>query len=79
LQAPAAQLCVAPQKIPQPPQLSPSVFVSVHRPLHRDRPVPHEQALFTQVWPEPARQRVLQPPQLFKSVVVSTQAPLQLV
>lgn len=70
---------VAPQKIPQPPQLSLSVFGSVHLPLQSESPVPQEQALLTQLCPEPARQRVLQPPQLFRSVVVSTQAPLQLV
>jgi hypothetical protein len=40
---------VAPQKIPQPPQSSPSVLVSVHLPLQSVSPVPHAQAPLLQV------------------------------
>jgi hypothetical protein len=69
--APAVQLCVEVQTVPQAPQLVVSLAVSTHTPLHevvpeghRQRPVEHD---------VPAGQRVPQAPQLFESVAVFTQ------
>lgn len=66
-----------PHELPQVPQLSGSVFESMHRPAHSVSAAPHVAAQVPAAHRSPAAQTVPQAPQLVLSCFTSVQAPPQ--